>query len=400
VHFLRSANRQDHRFSWCQPKLAAANGGQKKNREGLANKSFAINVIRTIQMGSSTGSRWQLYCFRHRATVLARLTMDHGIAERISSYSFGCCRQTIMQSLQIIKNPARLARLTTASLAVALSILGGFPDAVQPAAAQTSGYPDATNTGVPAGTALTVVNGGMTITTSGAIVENKDIRGCVTVNATNVIIRKSKVSCSGQSVIWSGSTNLLVEDVEIACGGTPATTALTPANYTSRRVNAYGCENIMWAERNVTIEDSYLHDPIPYNPQTDPHTDSVQIPGGGSNITIRHNRIYGGYISGSNFGNSAITMGGGTSNIIVDNNVLAGGGYTMYCNQGGRGTNDVYRNNRFSRVLVSTVGGFGPWTDCTDENISGNVYHETGLLLPGQSTPPPPAAPTALRIIR
>src|SRR5262249_12135120 len=41
------------------------------------------------------------------------------------------------------------------------------------------GYPDATNTGVPAGTALTVVNGDLTVSTAGAVVDAKDIRGCV-----------------------------------------------------------------------------------------------------------------------------------------------------------------------------------------------------------------------------
>jgi hypothetical protein len=295
----------------------------------------------------------------------------------------------------------RSKTLIIATTAALLSVFMGLPEFQRAAEAQTTTYPDATNTGVPVGTALTVVNGGMTITTNGTIVDSKDVRGCITVNASNVIIRKSKVSCGGPSVIWNNGTNLLVEDTEIVCGGTPGTTALTPANYTARRVNAYKCENILWADGNATIEDSYIHDPIPYDPTTDPHTDSVQLPGGASNVTIRHNRIYGGYIGGGNFGNSAITMGGGTSNIIVDNNILAGGGYTLYCNQGGRSATDSYTNNRFSRIYISTVGGFGPWTDCDDENTSGNVYHETGQLLPGQKTTvAAPRAPTNLRIVK
>jgi hypothetical protein len=249
-------------------------------------------------------------------------------------------------------------------------------------------YPDSSNTGVPAGTALTIVNGGMNITTAGTLVENKDIRGCITVNAPNVIIRRSKVSCFDGGVIFNNSTNLLVEDVTLDCQGVfSGYGAIGRSNYTARRINAYNCVDILWAENNVLIEDSYLHDPIPYDPVRDPHTDAVQIPGGASNITIRHNRIYGGYIDQSNFGNSAITMGSvgdPTSNIIVDNNILAGGGWTMYCNPGGRGLNNAYTNNRFSRIFVSTVGGFGTWAECGDENISGNVYHETGQLLPGQ----------------
>jgi hypothetical protein len=308
----------------------------------------------------------------------------------------------MVKKLQMMKLQ-RTACLTIAITVAAVSIFAGFPGVVRPLEAQTAGYPDATNTGVPAGTALTIVNGNMTITTAGTVIENRDVRGCITVNASNVIIRKSRVSCSGSSVIWSGSTNLVVEDTEIICGGTPGTTALTPQNYTARRVNASRCENVLWASRNVTVEDSYLHDPIHYDPATDPHTDTIQIPAGASNITIRHNRIYGDYVNQSSFGTSAITIGGGTSSILVDNNVLAGGGYTLYCDQenhGGPSTNTAYRNNRFSRVFVSTVGGFGPWSDCTDEVISGNVYHETGQLLPGQTQTTVPAAPANVRIIR
>jgi hypothetical protein len=157
---------------------------------------------------------------------------------------------------------------------------------------------------------------------------------------------------------------------------------------------------VTWAEGNVTITDSYLHDPVPYNPSTDPHTSALQIPAGTSNVAVRRNRIYGQYRDTSNFGTAALTVGTGTSNIVVDNNIFAGGGYTLYCNQRGAGINSSYTNNRFSRVFVSTVGGFGPWTECNDENIAGNVYHETGQLLPGQVQVTQPATPLNFRIIQ
>jgi hypothetical protein len=248
------------------------------------------------------------------------------------------------------------------------------------------------------------VNGNVTISTAGAIYENRDVHGCITVNAPNVIIRKSKVLCNDSSAIWSGSTNLLVEDVEVDCGNTVGRTGITPQNYTARRVNAHNCDNILWAENNVLIEDSYIHDPIPYDPVTDPHTDGVQLPTDATNITIRHNRIYGGYISQSNFGNSAITTGGSTSNLLIEDNILAGGGYTLRCDEGRIGGNSNYRvlNNRFSRVFVSTVGGFGPVNECSAAatQYSGNVYHETGQLLPGQSASSITlSAPTNLRVV-
>jgi hypothetical protein len=69
------------------------------------------------------------------------------------------------------------------------------------------------------------------------------------------------------------------------------------------------------------------------------------------------------------------------SNYVVENNLLAGGGYTVYCPGN---VSSTYRltNNRFSRIYVSTVGGFGPlYSSCNDDNLSGNVYHETGAPL-------------------
>jgi hypothetical protein len=244
----------------------------------------------------------------------------------------------------------------------------------------TRALPNASNTGVPPGTTLSP-SGSMTISTAGTVVDARDIKGCVTVNAPNVTIRNSRVTCDGSGAIWSRSTGLTVEDSTVQCGNKVGQTAITPANYTVRRVDASRCENILWAGGNVLIEDSYIHDPIPCCIPGDPHTDSVQVPAGGNNITIRHNRIYGGYLSQSNFGNSAITTGAspgaGNTNLTITNNLLAGGGFTVYCPD--VSSSFTFTNNRFSRVLVDTVGGFGPmYRTCDDDYDPSNVYHETG----------------------
>ena len=245
-------------------------------------------------------------------------------------------------------------------------------------APRSTGFPDASSTGVPSGATLTP-GGGLTINAAGAVVDGREITGAVVVNAPNVTIRNSRIRSNARSGIQNNSTGLVIEDVEVDCGNAVGRTAITTRDYTARRVNAHGCENVFWAEGNVLIEDSYIHGPVDYDPVLDPHTDSVQIPAGASNITIRHNTIYGNYVSRSSFGNSAIMMGGNTSNIAVRNNLLAGGGYTVYCNQGGGGAGNSVVDNRFSRIFVATVGGFGPWLGCADEPVvSGNVFHETG----------------------
>jgi chitodextrinase len=250
----------------------------------------------------------------------------------------------------------------------------------------SGGYPDASTTG-PTG-ALTESTGNITISTPGAVLENRKINGCVTVNAANVTIRNSEIRCDGASVVWSGSTGLVVENTVIECGHRPGTTGLTPGNYTVRRSELFGCENILWAQSNVVIEDSYIHDPIPCCtwPAPTPHTDSIQVPAGGNNIRIEHNRVYGGYINQSDFGNAAITAsaspGTSASNMIVNNNLLAGGGYTLYCPGADGGF--TWTNNRFSRIYRSTVGGFGPvYHTCAQHTNSGNVYDDTGAPITG-----------------
>lgn len=264
------------------------------------------------------------------------------------------------------------------------------------AGSPSTGWPDASSTGVPAGTSLTIVNSDVNITVAGTIYENRDVRGCITVNAPNVIIRKSKVSCPG-GAISSLSTNLLVEDVTIECQSKVQTAAIGADNYTARRVNVSKCENLLWAGDNVTIEDSYLHDPIPYDPETDPHVDGIQMYFG-SNVTMRHNRIYAG--NKSNVANSAIITQY-ASNVTIDNNLLAGGGYTVYCNDKGSGVLRV-TNNHFSTIFFPKVGLYGPWLNCKNQSqVTGNVYHETGQLLPGQQTGGPtdtipPSVPTGL----
>ena len=66
--------------------------------------------------------------------------------------------------------------------------------------------------------------------------------------------------------------------------------------------------------------------------------------------------------------------------VLIKNNLLAGGAYTLYCPKGGIPGFQVI-DNRFSTLFYPKVGAYGPATDCAGETTSGNVYHETGLPL-------------------
>jgi len=253
-----------------------------------------------------------------------------------------------------------------------------------PRAVVTNGWPDATTTGVPPGTVLTVVNGDLTIDTPNTVIDGKDIRGCVEVRAPGVVIRRSRVSCPSFITVASfggayTGTGLVVEDTEIDCRNTNGT-AVGDTNFTVRRANIHGCENGFDVDGSVTIEDSFIHDL--FN-SAEAHTDGIQITPVGHDIAIRHNTIY------SNSGTSAIitprVSAGVVSNVLVEDNLLAGGAFTLYCPQDGAGIDYRVLDNHFSTIFFPTVGAFGPWTDCQDEaEVRGNVFHETGQPVPLQ----------------
>jgi hypothetical protein len=258
----------------------------------------------------------------------------------------------------------------------------------QPPPPPSGAFPDASNTGVPAGTVLTAYTGPSTISTPGTVIDGKTM-GCVRVTAPGVIIRKSKISCNSGYAVLSGDgdytgTPLTVEDSEVDCknlGGN----GFGEANIVVRRVNVHGCENGLDINQNITVEESYIHDL--YN-QGSAHTDGAQLASGhyesgvlkpaARNVTFLHNTIYGMGFDGS-FGTSAIiSNSGGDQNVLIQNNLLAGGAVAIYCEQHAKGTNYRVLDNHFSSKFGPKVGFYGVSTECSDETQSGNVYHETG----------------------
>ena len=299
---------------------------------------------------------------------------------------------------------SRSSGLALTLIAAAIMIGVELADAIDESlfvsvAAQTPGncalpnYPDESCTGVRPGTSLTVVSGDMTVSTANAIVENKQVR-CITVTAPGVIIRNVKVT--GPCIIgirYENSTGdrLTIQDTDISCG--EQFTGISSSNFTAIRVNIHDCENGLSIGKNVTLQDSYIHD---LNNEGDNHADGIQMTDGSTGVVIQHNRIY------ANDGTSAIiSPSNSTLGTIIRDNLFAGGGWTIYCRQNGPGGQQLI-NNHFSNLFYPKVGVAGPWTECNDEALlTGNVYHETGQLLPGQTASvPPPAPPTAVRVIQ
>lgn len=243
-------------------------------------------------------------------------------------------------------------------------------------------YPDATCTGVPAGTTLTATTGDLTINTAGTVIDRRDIHGCVTVKAPNVTIRNSRIAGACGYVVdsWGYTgTGLTIQDSTIICPAGNGGTDIGEENVTALRVDVSGCENGFDVDKRFTIKDSYIHD---LYQSAAAHTDGIQMWSTVNGVVIEHNTILPN-TNGVDGTSAIISASAGTTDVLIQDNLLAGGGYTLYCRQGGPGINNRVINNHFSTRYHPTVGFYGPWTDCQDEaQVTGNVYHETGLPVP------------------
>ena len=200
------------------------------------------------------------------------------------------------------------------------------------ASPSSCGLPDASNTGVPAGVSLTVVNGDVTLDQAGAVLENRDIRGCVTVSAGGVTIKNSRITGGCNYVVQTvgsldsaGSSRLTIQDSEISCNGQPHN-GIGDNNVNLLRVEISKCENGMDIDNRFLVQDSYVHDLVTC---CEAHTDGAQLNAQGTDIRFIHNSI----ISAAPGGTSAIIMHteAGNSHVLVQNNLLAGGAYILYC---------------------------------------------------------------------
>ncbi|TAH33658.1 hypothetical protein EYC59_04630, partial [Candidatus Saccharibacteria bacterium] len=189
--------------------------------------------------------------------------------------------------------------------------------------------PDATNTGVPTGTALTVVNGDLNITTAGQVVEGKDVRGFVNISASNVTFRNSIVrggaansGFRGVIQINSGSA-IKIENVEV----NPTTPSvywdgIKGSGFTATAVNISRTVDGMKLSSNSTVENSYIHDLAyfasdPSQGGGETHNDGIQILDGAS-ITVRNNNINPG--SGGNAAIQVTQDWGSVIGLLIDGN--------------------------------------------------------------------------------
>jgi hypothetical protein len=227
-----------------------------------------------------------------------------------------------------------------------------------------AGYPNAANTGVRPGTALSTVNGDFKTTRNGQVVSGMDIHGVLIVNNDNVTVRNSRIRERVDYRSTSG-TSLTIEDSDIGPDGCPGSASgSNPSDYplmyysgwyTLRRVHLHGDEDLLRTSFGHTVvQDSFLDHTCMY---AGAHADAIQqySPGDVSNVTLIHNTIDGRPAnSTSDKGNSAVFWSdhpGGGSSLTAYNNLFAGGNYSVWTTDAPAGSGIVIdiHDNQFVR---------------------------------------------------
>ncbi len=234
-------------------------------------------------------------------------------------------------------------------------------------------FPDATATGVPAKVVLRPSKS-LVIKTRGAIIDGLDISGSVTIEANDVVLQNCKVTGTDYAVVLirPGISGTVIKDCEISNQGAGGQGIAGQGTFL--RNNIHDCaDGIDVRGNNTVIRDNFIHR---MRGTADSHYDGIQADGGFSNLTIEHNTI----INDQNQ-TSAVMIDnywGPIDRVRIDNNLLVGGGYTVYLNEiakgqrvGGAVTNVIFTNNQL-------IGGAWGTLDLRTELghrpvISGNV---------------------------
>jgi Ca2+-binding RTX toxin-like protein len=281
-----------------------------------------------------------------------------------------------ISSANVAASSANVAALSTSAASVPASIL---PVTI----AAASGYPDASNTGVAAGAALTAYNGTLRVTNDNAVIQNMVITGNVVIDADNVTMKNCIVLSTDDfnavTVLGNGFTLM---DSEI--DGKGRTAQGINGNGTFLRNNIHGAENGINVTGQSLIQDNYIHGLA--NRNGSPHYDGIQLDGG-HDIKILHNTIIN-----ENTQTAAVMIDNywdGLSNITVDGNRMLGGCYALYID--GRFSGG-YVDDASIRITNNQAdnGYYGDFVFYGEDPVFYGNTNLAGVLSAGQDPDPNP----------
>jgi hypothetical protein len=271
------------------------------------------------------------------------------------------------------------------------------------------GFPDAANTGVPAGMTLLTVPGQVSsgpgwhfdsrgwveVTGDGAVLSGLYIPHDLDIRASNVTVKGVRVVNSGRSsfgISLRHTSNVTIEDSTIS--GRNAGNGRLMVGVKDIYADSTGLRvlrnDIAQTGTGVQMESgliagNYIH-AMGY--LAGDHVNGITSDGGGAGLlTIRHNTIL--TDRGQTDAIGLFEDSGVQANRVIAGNLLAGGGYTIYAGQnaGGPATRNIaIMNNRISTVYYPHGGHWGPATAFNARGKgdiwAGNVWAGNGHLIP------------------
>jgi hypothetical protein len=303
-----------------------------------------------------------------------------------------------------------IAALFTVGIIAAVGALVSHASALTNCATTLSAchYPNAANTGVPAGTILktvpTQVSSGpgwsynatdkeVIVTVNGTVLSGLYIPYNLEIDASNVTVKNVQVVTGGNfGISLTHTKDVTVED-----------STVSGQNLTSGRVDSaiddvYGDSTGMVIEdNNISLfrtaiqistglaEGNYIHDPGYISGD---HTNGFYVNGGTEPLTIEDNTIFNSLGQTDAINLDPGTPGSAVANKTIEDNFLAGGGYTIYGGDVGSSptSNIVIEGNRIGQLYYPKGGQWGPesYFDPTGTgNVwSGNVWDTTGATIP------------------
>ena len=249
----------------------------------------------------------------------------------------------------------------------------------------TGDFPNAGNTGVPAGTALTAYSGPCEITTPNTVIDSKIVNCDLGINTTGVMIKNSRIN--GEVNDGEGKkTSFTIQDSEVINPARAACQCIGSDNFTALRVEVKGGNRGIYCRLNCTVQDSWIHGSSLLATQ---HASAIRVE---QHSTIIHNTMQCDWtaLTDSEIGCSADMTGYPdfapiTHNTISNNLFMANPTGTGFCAYGGATngkpfssdpTNATYikfTGNVWQRGSDGKCGTYGPITSF-DASRTGNEW--------------------------
>lgn len=213
-----------------------------------------------------------------------------------------------------------------------------------------------------------------TITTPNAVYDKFHHKGSIEIKADNVTLKRCHIEhTGGYKVVYVGAKNAVIEDCTIVGKskvGLACVAAISPGNYTARRVNVSGCADGFKIAGDVTIEDSYSHGLFKYgSADTGTHNDSMQVNNTATakTVVIRGNAFYH-YPCDSN---RHLQGGGAITKLVLEDNFFYGSHGVL--NLGGAIGGGQFKDNVLAGSRLK-----GPFTDLGGNHTGPGLYTGAG----------------------